>query len=186
MIWAFVGPNVGGKRGGRVAASGSRSQRHRQYGSCLLLGAAENAGFSRISPPHERALRRFAVVILQQAPEPFAAANFACCPTDVFIRLNEPIFEALMIPFCKIMGAELSDSVPQHLLAKEHEAIETLRFYCPAKSLRRRNSNLDLWPAAATVSRPRSATWRGTFRNICRRGPSADSACRAESRLRSR
>ncbi len=54
------------------------------------------------------------------------AVNFACCPADVFIRLNQPIFEALMIPFCKIMGSEFFDRGPQHVLANEHEAIKTL------------------------------------------------------------
>lgn len=68
------------------------------------------------------------MIVLQQPAESLAAFDFAVGVTERFFRLNQPVLQALMVPFGMIVANILVDGMPVHLCTEEDHPVETFFF----------------------------------------------------------
>ena len=66
------------------------------------------------------------MVVLEEAAEPLAADDFAAGLADRVIRLDDLVFEPLVISLGVIVADELADGVTEHLLTEEDHPVQTL------------------------------------------------------------
>jgi hypothetical protein len=68
------------------------------------------------------------VVVPQDAAKSLAALNLTGDAADFLARIDQSVFEALVIALCVIMGHEGDHGGMQRLLSEEYQAMEALVF----------------------------------------------------------
>lgn len=77
------------------------------------------------------------MIILEQAAETLAAFDFAVGRPDGLVWLNQPVLQALMIPFGMVVVNVLVDGMPKHLCTEEDHPVETFFFNRSDKAFRK-------------------------------------------------
>lgn len=76
----------------------------------------------------QRPLCCAAIVVVQKAAEALSAANISVRCARFFVWFDEPVIQALVIPFAVTMETELADRIAQRPFAKEDHPIQAFGF----------------------------------------------------------
>jgi hypothetical protein len=78
-----------------------------------------------VSKNRKSASSRGPIIIIEHSTEATAASNRCGAISETDLRVNENISDALMVSLAVIVSNELSHGVPQRVLSKQNDSLQT-------------------------------------------------------------